>query len=504
MRKKTTRKKSIKDAMRTARRDPLLKKTKQDLVKEIHTLKRAQRHAGEPCDSCNNRGSISNTHLSILKELPEIVYKVEPDGTFSFVNNAVRVLGYEPDELIGKHFRSIVHPDDVKYFGRAYVLPKYRGKVTGERNAPKLFDERRTGQRMTKDLEIRLVSKNWKRGKKDIRQFVGIVTAFGDVSSVGHYGPNGREKSSRFLGSLGIIRDVTERKQMENALRESEKRYRDLVEKAGIAILIDDAEGKFKYFNTRFAQLFGYTYEEMKTRSIANLVHPDDVQRVMSYHNARLARKNAPTQYEFRAVRQDGSMIYLEVHVVELKDADKTIGTRSYIWDITARKKVEEQLRVQILHDELTGIHNRRGFTILAQQQQKIAQRQGKGFLILFADIDNLKHINDTHGHRQGDIALKAVADVLRKSFRTSDIIARIGGDEFAVLAIESNKLSNNLLTKRFEQQLRAHSQQHTYPFDLKVSMGTVFCDPTCPLCMDDLLAQADRTMYREKRRKHS
>jgi diguanylate cyclase (GGDEF)-like protein len=159
---------------------------------------------------------------------------------------------------------------------------------------------------------------------------------------------------------------------------------------------------------------------------------------------------------------------------------------------------------VQILHDELTGIHNRRGFTILAQQQQKIAQRQGKGFLILFADIDNLKRINDNHGHRQGDLALKAIADVLGKCFRASDIIARIGGDEFAVLAIESNRLSNELLTKRLEQHLHEHNQQHGYPFDLKVSVGTVFCDPSCPLSMEDLLVKADQTMYQEKRRKHS
>lgn len=487
---------------------PLEKRSKQNLIKEVIKLQKKitqiEKLHKSPISSHHNAQALHKTHLSILKELPEIVYKVEPDGKFSFINNAIHILGYEPDELIGKHFRTVVHPDDVKYFGRSYVLPKYRGKVTGDRNAPKLFDERRTGSRMTKDLEIRLISKNWKRGKKDIREFVGIVTAFGDVSSVGQYGPNGRAKSSRFLGSLGVIRDVTERKQMENALRESEQRYRDLVEKAGIAILIDDAQGKFKYFNTRFAELLGYTYEEMKQRSIAQLVHPDDVQRVMGYHNARLEKKKAPADYEFKAIRKDGSTIFLEVNVVELKDDNDVIGTRSYIWDISARKKVEEQLRVQILHDELTGIHNRRGFTILAQQQQKIAQRQTKGFIILFADIDNLKQINDTYGHRHGDIALKAVADLLCTCFRASDIIARIGGDEFAVLAIESDRLSNDVLVQRLKQQLGKYTALKKYPFDLNISVGTVFCDPECPLPIDDLLARADKTMYQEKRKKHT
>ncbi len=147
--------------------------------------------------------------------MPDIVYRIDPEGNFIFVNDSVASLGYEPEELIGQHFSKIVHPDDVKLFARNFVLPKYRGQVTGDDNAPKLFDERRTGIRKTKDLEIRLMLK---KKKKDMDEMIGTVIAFGDVSSTGHYDREIEEEDKQFLGTLGIIRDITERKRADALL----------------------------------------------------------------------------------------------------------------------------------------------------------------------------------------------------------------------------------------------------------------------------------------------
>jgi PAS domain S-box-containing protein/putative nucleotidyltransferase with HDIG domain len=155
-------------------------------------------------------------YVAIIKALPDIVYRIDPEGNFIFVNDSVSSLGYEPEELIGQHFSKIVHPDDVKLFARNFVLPKYRGKVTGDDNAPKLFDERRTGTRKTKDLEIRLILK---KKKKNMDERIGTVIAFGDVSSIGHYDREIEEEDKQFLGTLGIIRDITERKKADELLQ---------------------------------------------------------------------------------------------------------------------------------------------------------------------------------------------------------------------------------------------------------------------------------------------
>ncbi|MDH4211024.1 MAG: GAF domain-containing protein [candidate division WOR-3 bacterium] len=155
-------------------------------------------------------------YLSVVKTLPDIVYRIDPEGIFLFINDSVRSLGYQPEELVGEHFSKIVHPDDVKLFARNFVLPAYSGKKTGDEDAPKLFDERRTGDRKTTDLEIRLLLKKKADG---MDERIGTVIAFGDVSSTGHYDKEVEDTGKKFLGTLGIIRDITERKKSEELLK---------------------------------------------------------------------------------------------------------------------------------------------------------------------------------------------------------------------------------------------------------------------------------------------
>jgi len=144
---------------------------------------------------------------------------------------------------------------------------------------------------------------------------------------------------------LGIVTDITERKKAEEDLKESEERYRDLVEKAYIAIMIDDREGNFKYFNKKFIELFGYSEKDMRKQSIQTLIHPEDARWVLEFHKARLHGGNTPSRYEFKGIKKDGSTLYLEIDVIELKEGKSIIGTRSYIWDITERKMAEKELR---------------------------------------------------------------------------------------------------------------------------------------------------------------
>jgi two-component system, cell cycle response regulator len=168
--------------------------------------------------------------------------------------------------------------------------------------------------------------------------------------------------------------------------------------------------------------------------------------------------------------------------------------------DLTIRKSEEERLRTLSLEDELTGLYNRRAFLAMATEQLKLARRQERGLLLLFADIDRMKWINDTFGHIEGDRAIRTVASVLRQTFRESDLVARMGGDEFAILAadVPENELGTLLtrLTGKIEE-LNAACTSHVYP--LSISVGSALLDPGDAASVEELIERADSHMYRIK-----
>jgi PAS domain S-box-containing protein len=138
-----------------------------------------------------------------------------------------------------------------------------------------------------------------------------------------------------------FVNDITEKKETEEKLKESEIKYKDLVEKADIAILIDDENGFLKFFNDKFCKIFGYTRKEIGQLPIRGIVHRDDVEIVMNHHNNRIRGEEVKAKYEFRGVCKNGKTVHLMVSVVPVKSNGKIIGSQSYIWDITERKHME-------------------------------------------------------------------------------------------------------------------------------------------------------------------
>ncbi len=167
---------------------------------------------------------------------------------------------------------------------------------------------------------------------------------------------------------------------------------------------------------------------------------------------------------------------------------------------IAERYRMEEKLYTLSITDELTGLYNRRGFFALAQQQLKMAKRLNREALLLSADMDNLKETNDTLGHKEGDLALIDTANILRESFRESDIIARIGGDEFVVLQIENIDADSNMLTNRLQNNFEIHNTNRYTK--LSISIGIIRCKPECPYSIEELLIEADELMYKHKSNK--
>jgi diguanylate cyclase (GGDEF)-like protein/PAS domain S-box-containing protein len=170
--------------------------------------------------------------------------------------------------------------------------------------------------------------------------------------------------------------------------------------------------------------------------------------------------------------------------------------------DITEQKRLNEKLRTMSLTDELTGIYNRRGFITLSEQQLKIAERTKKDILLFFFNLDKLKLINDTLSHQEGDNALIDVASILKGIFRESDIVGRIGGDEFATLAIDTADGTRDILMHRLNNTLDNYNKSEARNYQLSLSTGIAHYNPETLSNLDELMAYADKLMYEDKKKK--
>ena len=192
-----------------------------------------------------------------------------------------------------------------------------------------------------------------------------------------------------------------------------------------------------------------------------------------------------------------------------IQDKDgKLIGIIESFRDISERKAMEERLRELSITDEMTGLLNRRGFLKIAVQQLEIAQRLNHSLLLLYADIDDFKQINDTLGHDIGDEAIKEVAELLCSTFRQTDIIGigRLGGDEFSVLMFSSDEASssNHPVIMRLDSKLHERNQSTTRPYQLSISTGIVQYDREHPQSITELLSAGDQAMYECKQKRKS
>ncbi len=166
--------------------------------------------------------------------------------------------------------------------------------------------------------------------------------------------------------------------------------------------------------------------------------------------------------------------------------------------DVTDDVRRADELAALACTDALTGLANRRGFTMLAEQHMRLAARKRVPFTILFADLDDLKRINDEEGHDAGDAAIRSVAEIFRSTLRESDIVARLAGDEFVVLVADTDARGLDVVRRRIARAFAKHNAEHGA--HLQCSIGSASFDPSAPEPLADLVANADKRMYAAKR----
>ncbi|MBK8014285.1 MAG: diguanylate cyclase response regulator [Deltaproteobacteria bacterium] len=168
------------------------------------------------------------------------------------------------------------------------------------------------------------------------------------------------------------------------------------------------------------------------------------------------------------------------------------------------RHAMLEELRALSLRDELTGLHNRRGFFVLGEQQVRVLKRARRSALLFFGDIDGLKAANDSFGHQVGDQMIVDAAEVLSRCFRDSDIVARLGGDEFAVLAIDVDEDDGAHLLERLQRTMEQRNRVKPHLPLLSMSMGVHPVPVDSQGSLADLVSEADAEMYAEKNRRRT
>ncbi|HOJ30107.1 MAG TPA: PAS domain S-box protein [Spirochaetota bacterium] len=299
-----------------------------------------------------------------------------------------------------------------------------------------------------------------------------------------------------------VIRDVTQRKHMEIALAESEKRYRHLVNRIPAAVVEMNVNGDIVFVNDYFVHLTGYTLDNLKgTHWFRSILHPhEDKRKIRQF--VELIQQGDVSNFEIRIINREGHDTHITITTSNVYNA---VGKLERIvciaTDITPIVMLRDKLKELAIKDELTGLYNRRGFTMLAEQQMKLSKRSGKGIALFYIDMDNMKTINDTMGHHEGDKALIDVAGILRLSFRDSDIIGRLGGDEFAVLAIDCEKHFMEMMQQRLLDNAEEFNKKGLRMYTISLSVGSIFIGDSSS-SLDEVLSLADSLMYKNKMQK--
>jgi len=277
------------------------------------------------------------------------------------------------------------------------------------------------------------------------------------------------------------------------ALRETEARYHQLLALSPDAVIVH-AEGEIRFANIAAARLLGIESEQaMRGRLMHDFV-PADLRELLDASPAATGAARAP-RLRGQLRSSTGRMVDVELTASPCLYLDRP-AVVVLARDITQQLRYERDLHALALVDELTGLANRRGFAFFAEAEVARARREQHNPVVVFADIDGLKQINDAHGHGAGDQAIRVVAQAFKSILRESDIVARWGGDEFVALIGDGGEEAATQLGARLAGAISA-LRAPGLAFTVKASLGVSSLDPTLPL--EIAMERADEALYRKK-----
>jgi diguanylate cyclase (GGDEF)-like protein/PAS domain S-box-containing protein len=403
---------------------------------------------------------VEHLYSTLAKKSPISVFIVQ-DGNIQWSNKKLQEsTGYKSDELINMPYSSLVYPDD-----RELLKNNSIAMLRGEISLP---------------FEYRLVTK-----AGDILWHVGTVT------SITH---NGKR------AILGSQINITQQKKAETDLRQSEERYRTIIDTITDAYYEVDLAGNNTVFNDAYLKLYEYSAQEMQGKNYRTYADKENAE-IAYWVFHQVFKTGKPTKkMEWEIITKNGKKKQVELSVNLIHAADgKPIGFRGIISDITDRRKAEETIRHQAFHDSLTGLANRTLFYDRIHMAFNSAKRNKQMVAVILLDLDNFKGINDNKGHRVGDEILKSISDRLSKMVRASDTVARYGGDEFTLIIPSLSSEENALIVaqkivKAFNEPFHLDDGDVVVTASLGVAMYSLHGQD-----IDTLMSKADAAMYRAK-----
>ena len=422
---------------------------------------------------------LNQDFVSFLENTSDFVYFKDSNSRFRFCSQTLaKITGHASwRDMIGKHDREVFPPDTA----RIYIeeeLPVFRtGKALLNKIAPYYDEAGRKGWVLTN---------KWPLFDADGKTVIGI---------------------------FGVSRDVTPMVEAQNALRESENRFRTLADSVPVMIWIAGADKKCTYFNQVWLEFTGRPLEQELGDGWTENVHEEDRQRCLdTYAAAFEARQVFTMQYRLR--RHDGEYRWIIDHGVPNHDAaGGFIGYIGSCLDISDRHEMEALIRQMAFYDMLTRLPNRRLLNDRLQQALAASARSGRHGALMFLDLDNFKPLNDRHGHDMGDLLLAEVARRITACVRRTDTVARLGGDEFVVVLseLEGDRSAAGQQALLVAEKVRA-ALAAPYLLQMRLPSGETrevehFCTSSIGLLLfrdqetgaDELLKQADAAMYRAK-----
>lgn len=399
---------------------------------------------------------------------------VSPVGRWLRVNDAMaEMVGYSREELLEIDFQRLTHPEDLAA-DLMQVNQLLRGEISSYDMKKRYFH--RDGSIVWVHLAVSLV-----------RSVEGLPRFF-----------------------VAQIQDITARVIAEQSALKTDAIIHAVIESMSDAVIVADQDGRIVLLNEVAKGLFGKFLEDGNQEGFRpgeGLFLADQVTRCPSVDRplARALRGESVDQFEMWMRLPDWSEgRWHSVTGNPVRDREgQLLGAVIVGRDITSRKSMEEQVRRAALTDELTGLYNRRGFTLMAEQQLRLAHRHKQPIHLFFIDLDGMKRINDELGHDAGDDALIETATVLTRACRSSDIVARLGGDEFVILA-EGDPSAMTTLRARLEGAVADRNAQREAGFELALSIGTAAYEAKKPALLSQMLSDADQAMYEDKRRRKS